>query len=111
MTSIARVNDIEIPIVIDTGASQSVIPYSMVEKHKFPYYRSNITCKFGNNSKQENVLVTYPLDVVLFDTLVQLEFIILPRHNILLGCDWLNLTETVVSTYNKSLIFKQRKLF
>ena len=111
MCSTALINGIEVPILFDTGASQSVIPLEIVQQYKLPYYTSNITCNFGNNSKQENVPITNPLEVIIHDTVVQLEFLVLPRHNVLIGCDWLNITETSVSTYNKSLIFKKRTIF
>ena len=107
----AFINDIEVPIIIDTGAGQSIIPSFLIEKHKIKTHNSNITCKFGNNSKQHNVPITDPLDVVVFDTSVNLEFLVLPRPNVLLGIDWLNLTEAIVCPYNKSLIFKQRQVF
>ena len=105
----AFINDIEVPIIIDTGAGQSILPSFLIEKHKIKTNNSNITCKFGNNSKQHNVPSTDPLDVVVFDTSVNLEF--LPSTNVLLGIDWLNLTEAIVCPYNKSLIFKQRQVF
>jgi hypothetical protein len=107
----AFINDIEVPIIIDTGAGQSIIPSFLIEKHKIKTHNSNITCKFGNNSKQHNVPITDPLDVVVFDTSVNLEFLVLPRTNVLLGIDWLNLTEAIVCPYNEKLIFKQRQVF
>ena len=83
MNTIAKINGKEKQIVIDTGASQSVIPLSFVEKFNIPFHHSNITCNFGNNSKQENVPVTNPNEIILFDTAASLEFLVLPRHNML----------------------------
>ena len=111
MCSTGTINGIEVPILFDTGASQSVIPLDIVQRYKLPHYNSNITCNFGNNSKQENVPITNPIEVVIFDTIVKLEFLVLPRHNILIGCDWMNLTETSISTYNKSINFKGRTIY
>ena len=62
--------------------------------------------KIGNN-----VPITDPLEIVIFDTVVRLEFLVLPRNDILLGIDWLNMTEALVCSYNKSIIFKKRQVF
>ena len=50
LTSTAFINNINMPIIIDTGAGQSIIPSVLVDQFKFKTHKSNITCKFGDNS-------------------------------------------------------------
>ena len=110
LKAMAIINGMSIPVIIDTGAAQSVIPTTLVERYKLTTHTSNITCNFGNNSKQHNVPITDPLEIVIFDTVVRLEFLVLPRNDILLGIDWLNMTEALVCSYNNSIIFKKRSI-
>jgi len=110
LKAMAIINGMSIPVIIDTGAAQSVIPTTLAERYKLTTHTSNITCNFGNNSKQHNVPITDPLEIVIFDTVVRLEFLVLPRNDILLGIDWLNMTEALVCSYNKSIIFKKRSI-
>ena len=39
-----------------------------------------------------------------------MKFLILPRNNVLLGCDWFKLVHASVETYNNKLIFGRHEI-
>ena len=51
---------------------------------------------------------TESLKTIIHGSICDIEYIILPRHNVLLGLDWFNKTKASIQTYNQSLIFSSR---
>lgn len=51
ITGDALINKIEFQVIFDCAASQSIIPYTYVQKYDLPYKGSNQTCNLVNGSK------------------------------------------------------------
>ena len=106
----ATLNNIPIEVVIDTACSRSVIPQTFVNKHHIQTFQTDITCTFGNSSKASNCYITESLTVALHDNTNQLTFIVLPRKNVLLGLDWLYMTQAVINVFARTISFPLRTI-
>ncbi|RNA34050.1 Retrovirus-related Pol poly from transposon, partial [Brachionus plicatilis] len=80
-------NDLEVEVIFDTGAKRSVIPEDLIHKHKLPISHKLIRAVVANNQIHRTHL-TEKLRLIFNGLISELEFIILPRQNILLGMDW-----------------------
>jgi hypothetical protein len=109
-TATALIYGSQTQVIFDTGASQSVIALNFVEKYKIPYQISNEKCKLGNNVTIPIIGITQSVEVIVYGTICKLKFLILPRNNVLLGCDWFKLVHASVETYNNKLIFGRREI-
>lgn len=47
------------------------------------------------------------IEIVVFH---KLKFLILPRHNLLLGCDWNKTIDASIESYNNTLTFGRREI-
>ena len=87
----------DIDIVFDSGCFKSVIPQSLVENldlECIPYKN----CGFvANNVKIDIFGATINTPFKYKNTFTNMSFIILPRHNILLGMDWLALNNATIN--------------
>ena len=108
VTTTALINDNFVEVLFDTGAKQSVIAFETVKKYKIPYHKSDFTCSLGNGSIDTIYGITEPLRVIIHGSICEMDFIILPRHNTLIGLDWFNTVKAHVETYNQTLVFKSR---
>ena len=108
VTTKALINDNMVEVLFDTGAKQSVIAYDTVKKYNLPYSKSNETCYLGNGALDTIYGITEPLRVIIHGSICEMEFMILPRHNTLIGLDWFNTVQAHVETYNQTLVFKTR---
>ena len=106
-TAIIDGNDVE--VMFDTGAKMSVIAYQVVKKFNIPFHKTNQQCSLGNGSIDRIIGITEPVHVILKGSICEMEFMILPRHNTLLGIDWFNTVKAHVETYNNRLVFAKRE--
>jgi hypothetical protein len=97
-------------VIFDTGASQSVIALNFVDRYKITYKISNIKRKLRNNVSIPVIGITHSSGFIVFGTICKLKFLILPRNNVLSGCDWFKLVHASVETYNNKLIFRRREI-
>lgn len=110
VTTTALIEDRNVNVLFDTGAKQSVIAYRDVKRYNFPYHHTNAVCSLGNGSTDTIMGVTDPLRVIICGSICELEFIILPRQNTLLGLDWFNTVKAHVETYDNTLVFAKRAI-
>ena len=92
----AYINNCEIEVVIDTAATQSVIPEYFVYVNKIPI-SGTIPVQYENSNLQEIVSITKPIEISLNGHSTELGFLIIQRSNVLLGVDWLR--KTRANTY------------
>ena len=109
-TATAIIHGSEMQVIFDTGASQSVMGLRLVERFNIPYQKTNEKCKLGNNESIEIIGITNTIEVIVFGSICKLKFLILPRHNVLLGCDWNKLVNASVETYTNTLVFGRRAI-
>jgi hypothetical protein len=95
-------------VIFDTGASQSVIALNFVDRYKITYKISNIKRKLRNNVSIPVIGITH--SNIVFGTICKLKFLILPRNNVLSGCDWFKLVHPSIETYYNKLIFRRREI-
>ena len=98
----------DIDLLFDTGCIQSVIPQDFVEKHKIPYDKCQGFGFVANNIKISIIGITHPIPFYYFDTCTTMKFIILPRHNILVGMDWFISNKASITPYTRSIEFNER---
>ena len=100
----------EMQAIFDSGATQSVIGLRHIQENKIPFKPSKDKCKLGNSASVDILGITEAIEVTVFGTIWKLKFLILPRYNVLLGCDWNKMLHASVQTYNNTLIFGQREI-
>ena len=110
MNTTALINRIEMDVIFDSGATQSVIPFEIIKKHGIPYNKSNITCQLGDGESIEVIGITQKLEVIVHGSYAILEFIILPRRSILLGYDWFCATNSGIFPHTNTLVFDRRNV-
>jgi len=96
-----------IEVIFDCGCFKSVIPESFVKSSGLDCisYRN---CGFvANDVKIEIFGATVNTPFKYKNTLTNMSFIILPRHNILLGMDWLSLNNATINFGTRTICFKE----
>ena len=89
-TTTAMINGHKFPLAFDGGATQSVLPFRLVEKYEIPFTSSNIQCGLGNGTKGTIIGFTDKLETIIHGSVTYIRYMILPRHNVLIGEDWIN---------------------
>ena len=107
LTTTAYINNCEIEVVIDTAATQSVIPEYFVYENKIPI-SGTIPVQYGNSNLQEIVPITKPIEISLNGHSTELVFVIIQRSNVLLGVDWLRKTRAIVNIFEQTLTFPEK---
>jgi hypothetical protein len=95
-----------IEIVFDSGCFKSVIPESFAKNAGLDCipYRN---CGFVANDVKIDIFgATINTPFKYKNTLTNMSFIILPRHNILLGMDWLALNDATINFGTRTIGFK-----
>ena len=110
LTTIALIHDQETEVLFDTGAKMSVISYNTVKKNNIPFHKTNQQCSLGNGATDRIIGVTEFIRVIVHGSICEMEFMILPRHNTLLGIDWFNAVKAHVETYKHKLVFAKREI-
>jgi hypothetical protein len=96
-----------IEVIFDCGCFKSVIPESFVKSSGLDCisYRN---CGFvANDVKIEIFGATVNTLFKYKNTVTNMSFIILPRHNILLGMDWLSLNNATINFGTRTICFKE----
>ena len=109
-TTTATINGHKFPLAFDGGATQSVLPFRLVEKYKIPFTPSNIQCGLGNGTKGTIIGFTDKIETIIHGSVTYLRYMILPRHNVLIGVDWFNEAKAYVLHYNHTLVFDKRAI-
>ena len=107
-TTTATINGHKFPLAFDGGATQSVLPFRLVEKYKIPFHPTEIHCGLGNGTKTQILGVTDKIETIIHGSITYIKFLILPRHNVLIGVDWFNEAKAYVLHYNHTLVFDKR---
>jgi hypothetical protein len=81
-----------------------------VEKYEIPFTSSNIQCGLGNGTKGTIIGFTDKLETIIHGSVTYLRYMILPRHNVLIGVDWFNEAKAYVLHYNHTLVFDKRAI-
>ena len=100
------INSENIEIVFDSGCFKSVIPQSFVNKSRLKCitYRN---CGFVANDVKIDIFgATINTPFRYKNTLTNMSFVILPRHNVLLGMDWLALNNATINFGTRTIVFK-----
>ena len=100
------INSENIEIVFDSGCFKSVIPQSLVKKSRLESipYRN---CGFVANDVKIDIFgATVNTPFRYKNTFTNMSYIILPRHNILLGMDWLALNNATINFGTRTICFK-----
>ncbi|CAF1035577.1 unnamed protein product [Brachionus calyciflorus] len=101
-------NDLEVEVIFDTGAKRSVIPENLVIQNGFPVGQKVIKAVVANNEIHKTNL-TEKLRIIFKGLVSELEFIILPRDNILLGMDWFVANNASIDPSRRTILFRSRK--
>ena len=105
MNDRGSINLEDVDIVFDSGCFKLVIPQSFVKNLNLeciPYKN----CGFVANNVKINIFgATINTPFRYKNTLTNMSFIILPRHNILLGMDWLALNNATINFGTRTICF------
>ena len=101
------VNGVQLDLVLDTGATTSVISKRVVDKHNYKIIPSDITIKLADGSKSKYIGTTESLAVETHGRICNISFVILPIESIqvLLGLDWFVAVEAEINPKNGTLKF------
>ena len=102
----ALINGVEVEVIFDGGAKQSVLPIETVKKAKIPIIKDS-KCRLANG-EVDTCLDTDKTTIILHGTITELSFIALPRKNVLLGLDWLNANNAYLVSHRNELVFDKR---
>ena len=108
---IALINNQEIEVIFDTGATESVMPFEMVKRYNIPYKDTDIWCNMGSGHNIKVLGITEKLNVMVYGSHCILQFMIFDRRNCLLGFDWFKATESAVFAHNQTLVFGKRIVY
>ena len=103
------IDDINIMAIFDTGAKTSSIPIKIIEQYKIPIQKI-VKCQMANNVVEECCL-TIPLRTEVLGSISDIQFIGLPRDNVLLGMDWFIENKAIADPCSHAIIFKNRTMY
>ena len=95
--------------IFDTGAKTSLIPIKIIEQYKIPIQKI-VKCQMANNVVEECCL-TIPLRTEVLGSISDIQFIGLPRDNVLLGMDWFIENKAIADPCSHAIIFKNRTMY
>ena len=107
--STALINDHELEVMFDSGAKYSVIPYNKLLGLNIPFNREPEECTLANGS----IFLTKgraKLKVILHESISEINFVVLPRENVLLGIYWFNANNAYIISKENKLIFQKRTI-
>jgi hypothetical protein len=111
LTATTYVDGIQVEAHIDSCARRSVIPLNHVEKYGLSYKKTNAQCQLGDGSKIVIHGFTEKLHVEVHNVTQMISFIILDRHNMLLGVDWIVGTGAILDLKNQILTFPKQEIY
>ena len=107
--STALINNVRMEVLHDSGAKYSVIPFTVILKYNMPYIASKSCCTLANGTKTQ-INGTAKLRVILAGSISEINFLIQPRKNVLLGVDWEIANQAYISLPEKKLVYLQRSV-
>jgi hypothetical protein len=106
------VDDLPMEMVLDTGASISIMSKEIAERHNFELFNSNIKIKSISGETIKPIGRTKEVNVKIDTNETKISFIVLEsqEYDVILGIDWFNKTEAGIYPKAKKLHFPKNEI-
>lgn len=105
--TIAKIDKFQIPVFFDTGAEIST---KTAAKYNIQINPSDIKVKVADNTINDVIGKTNPLNVTLGDSYCNISFLVMEHddHPILLGLDWFSMTDASLNPSQNTITFQRK---